>query len=576
MSSLIRINNLQVEYPSRHGVFIALNQISLNVDAGTIHGLVGESGAGKSTVGSAIVGLLENPGHITAGEIIFDGQRIDEHSEKSLRALRGRSIGMIFQDPLTSLNPLLTVAEQLTETIIYHLKFSRKEAWERCLQLLREVDIPDPEQRAHYYPHQFSGGMRQRVVIALALCSEPKLLIADEPTTALDVSVQAQILQLIKRLTKSHNLGVILVTHDMGVIAQTTDKVTVLYQGQVVETGDTQTILKDPQHGYTQSLLSAVPRADRKLKRFPHASWIEDDVQSNFSDLLDDWKASSVKIVKGESQNILSVNKLNMHFKTAGSLFSGASKIIKAVNDVSFDVKRGEVFGIVGESGSGKSTVARMITRLYEPTSGNIAFEGESVTGTIPKVRLNHYRRCTQMIFQDPYSSMNPRMRVRDIIAEPILLYGLANKKEAFLRVNKLLEHIGLDTAAGLKFPHEFSGGQRQRISIARALATEPRLLICDEPTSALDVSIQAQILNILKDLQEVLGLTMIFISHDLPVIRQMCDRVAVMKQGHLLELTETAELFNSPKHEYTRTLLKLIPSAPVTCDSVDSHITTT
>ncbi len=555
--ALIEIKDLRVEYPSRRGTFTALHDVALEVEPGSIHGLVGESGAGKSTIGSAIMGLLENPGHIAEGEIVFDGQRIDGHSEQQLRGLRGRSIGMIFQDPLTSLNPLLTVAEQLTETIIYHLGLSKKVALERALELLREVDIPDPEQRAHYYPHQFSGGMRQRVVIALALCSEPKLLIADEPTTALDVSVQAQILDLIKRLAISHNLGVILVTHDMGVIAETTDKVTVLYRGAVVESGDTAQILHNPQHGYTQSLLSAVPRADKKLKRFPRVSWIEDSVQTDFSDFVESWRGSPSQ---GSDEPILKVRDVSMHFKSGGSIFSGGPKTIKAVDKVSFEIRRGEVFGIVGESGSGKSTIARIITRLYHPSRGEIEFEGASIVGSVPKERLNNFRRCTQMIFQDPYSSMNPRMRVRDIIAEPILLYGLAKKKDAFVRVDNLLEHVGLGAAAALKYPHEFSGGQRQRIAIARALATEPSLLICDEPTSALDVSIQAQILNILKDLQETLGLTMIFISHDLPVIRQMCDRVAVMKQGRLLEVGETTSLFTAPEHEYTQSLLSLMP----------------
>ncbi|EPJ53161.1 MAG: ABC transporter-like protein [Osedax symbiont Rs2] len=558
--SLIEIKNLSVCYPSRRGVFKALQNVSLKVEAGEIHGLVGESGAGKSTIGSAIMGLLEHPGEISAGEINFCGQSIGALSDNALQQLRGSSIGMIFQDPLTSLNPLMSVGEQLIETICYHLKLSKSAAKDRALALFKEVEIPEPEVRIDQYPHQFSGGMRQRVVIALALCSEPKLLIADEPTTALDVSVQAQILDLIKRLVKKHQLGVILVTHDMGVIAQTTDKVTVLFRGKVVESGATGQLLAAPQHRYTQSLLSAVPRSDKKMSRFCQVSWIEGSQPLDNRAFAKDWQGEN-NLNLGSQVPMLEVKNLSLSFKAKASIFAKTPAPTKAVDDVSFSVNYGEVFGIVGESGSGKSPIPRLIPRLYNPDSGSICYRGESVVGKLPKQQLQSFRRRCQMIFQDPYSSINPRMRVRDIIAEPILLYGLNDRKGAYQRVDKLLDYLGLERAAALKYPHEFSGGQRQRISIARALATEPSLLICDEPTSALDVSIQAQILNILKDLQSELGLTMIFISHDLPVIRQMCDKVAVMKAGKIVELTESETLFTAAQHAYSQSLLRLMPN---------------
>ena len=377
---------------------------------------------------------------------------------------------------------------------------------------------------------------------------------------ALDVSVQAQILDLIKRLVVKHQLGVILVTHDMGVIAQTTDKVTVLFRGKVVECGATKALLAAPQHRYTQSLLSAVPRSDKKMSRFSQVSWIEGSQPLDSATFARDWQGENNSELSS-AVPMLEVKNLSLSFKAKSSIFSKTPAPTKAVDDVSFSVNYGEVFGIVGESGSGKSTIARLITRLYNPDSGSICYRGESVVGKLPKQQLQNFRRRCQMIFQDPYSSINPRMRVRDIIAEPILLYGLNDRKGAYLRVDKLLDYLGLERAAALKYPHEFSGGQRQRISIARALATEPSLLICDEPTSALDVSIQAQILNILKDLQSELGLTMIFISHDLPVIRQMCDKVAVMKAGKIVELTESETLFTAAQHAYSQSLLKLMPN---------------
>ena len=559
--ALLRIENLRVEFPSRRGSFVAVDGLDLDVRRGEIHGLVGESGAGKSTVGNAIMGLLEPPGRITGGEIRLHGDRIDAMDATAMRTLRGRKVGMIFQDPLTSLNPLLTVEQQLVETMLLHLDVREAEAARRTVDLLDQVGIPRPAERVKQYPHQFSGGMRQRVVIALALCSNPGLIIADEPTTALDVSIQSQILELIKSLCRERELGVILITHDIGVIAETTDRVAVMYRGRVVERGPTAEVLHQPTHEYTKALISAVPRPDVRLRRFPLVSHIEDAGQVRDSiDISSHWlgRFDETERHRGE---LARVDAVSMDFALRRSIFPSRRRIFRAVDGVSFSVAAGEVFGLVGESGSGKSTVARIIAGIYQPTAGGILYAGVDLTAERRAGSRRSHRRHIQMIFQDPYSSLNPRMRVRRIIAEPMLFHRLVvSREEAHQVVDDLLEHVGLGREAGLKFPHEFSGGQRQRISIARALATRPRLLICDEPTSALDVSIQAQILNLLKDLQEELHLTMLFISHDLPVIRQMCDRVGVMQEGRLLEVAPTEQLFEEPEHEHTRELMRLMP----------------
>jgi len=470
-----------------------------------------------------------------------------------MQDLHGSRISMIFQYPLTSLNPLFTVRQQITETIRTHLNFSKTQASARAIELLTRVGIPEPKTRIDQYPHQFSGGMRQRVVIALALCSEPEVIIADEPTTALDVSIQAQILDLIKELARERQVGVILITHDMGVIADTTDRVSVMYRGAVVESGPTTDVLGAPQHDYTKSLIAAVPRPTLKLRRFPLISYGGRLTQFNIEDLARNWTKTKVD----RDKPLLEVQNLTKKFLTKSAILPSHRRYFTAVDAVSFDIKQGEVFGIVGESGSGKSTIARMIAGLYRIDGGRIAFDGQDISS--PQ-NLAAYRRQIQMVFQDPYSSLNPRMRVDAIVAEPARHHGLLSGKALQARVDELLDRVGLSAAAGLKYPHEFSGGQRQRISIARALATQPRFLICDEPTSALDVSIQAQILNILKDLQEHLNLTMLFISHDLPVVRQMCGRVAVMKAGKLVEVQDTETLFANPAHPYSKSLLSLMP----------------
>jgi len=559
--SLLDVNDLQVDFPSRRGNFTATRDINICLEAGEILGVVGESGAGKSTIGNAIIGLLDPPGRMAAGEVKLAGQRIDTLDEELLRTIRGRRIGMIFQDPLTSLNPLETIEAQLLETIQLHLQLGVEKSRERALKLLEQVGIPDPALRIHQYPHQFSGGMRQRVVIALALCADPELVIADEPTTALDVSVQAQILDLMRGLCRERNMGMILITHDMGVIAEICDRVAVMYHGRIVEEGSTDQILGAPRHEYTKSLISAVPRPDKKVDRFPLVTYIEDiEHRTTDLDLSSHWLGQAKQYSNSQTP-LVQLKKLKMRFITRRALREKNRLYLTAVNQISLDINAGDVFGLVGESGSGKSTVARLITGIYKPDGGQIIFDGTDLTALKSNHEVNPWRRQMQMVFQDPFSSLNARMRVSDIIGEPIRFHGLAqNARDRRVIVDDLLDIVELGRSAAKKFPHEFSGGQRQRISIARALATRPRFLICDEPTSALDVSIQAQILNLLKDLQEELGLTMLFISHDLPVIRQMCDKVAVMRNGALCEVAATEDLFENPQHAYTQHLLELMP----------------
>ena len=562
--ALLDVKNISIGFPSRHGMFVAVKDVSLSVEPGEILGVVGESGAGKSTIGNAIIALLEPPGEVIKGEVYLNGARIDNLSAEEKRLIRGKKIGMIFQDPQTSLDPLKTIRQQLVETIDLHLRLGRKGSEKRALELLEQVGIPDPVTRMQHYPHQFSGGMRQRVVIALALCGEPELIIADEPTTALDVSVQKQILDLMRKLCVDKNVGMILVTHDMGVIAEVADRVAVMYNSQLMEIGETAQIIGNPQHEYTKSLISAIPRPDKKVRRFPLVTYIEDVVeQKDEFDVSTHWLGQSrdFDMKVADDGTILQLEDLGMRFQITNSLFKSKRRYLDAVKDVNFSIKEGETFGIVGESGSGKSTIARMVTGLYTPYKGKVNFLGKEISAISHTPEVLPYRRQMQMVFQDPFSSLNARMRVLDIVAEPILFHKLAESKaEAEHIVMDLLKLVGMSDDAYAKYPHQFSGGQRQRISIARALATRPRFLICDEPTSALDVSVQAQILNLLKDLQEELNLTMMFISHDLPVIRQMCDRVAVMQHGQVLELADTENLFEDPQHEYSQHLLSLMP----------------
>ena len=552
--SFLKIQNLSVDYKLRKETVHAAKDINIEIKRGEIVGLVGESGSGKSTVANAIIDLIDEPGKVSEGSIYLSDINIHEN-KKNILSLRGKKIGFIFQDPQTSLNPILTIGQQLIETIQTHLNLSNSKAKEKAINLLKEVGIKDAEKRFNDYPHQFSGGMRQRVVISLSLCCEPELLIADEPTTALDVSIQSQILELIKKLTKERNLAVILITHDMGVIAETTNRVAVMKNGNLVELGTTKQILTEPKETYTKSLVSSVPPTNKKISRFKIIEKESNNQENINLKILNRWNKREIS-----KKDLVQIKNLCKTFNE-GFFTEKSQNNVLAVDTVSFNIQEGKSFGLVGESGSGKTTIAKMIVNLFKPTSGEIYFDDVCINNIKSNKELLKFRKQIQMIFQDPYSSLNGRLKVKDIIAEPIKLHDAnISSNELNEYINDLLDSVELSKSSAERYPHEFSGGQRQRISIARALATKPRLLVCDEPTSALDVSIQAQILNLLKDLQEQLNLTILFISHDLPVVRQMCDDIGVLKNGKLCEVSETEELFKNPNHEYTKELLRLMP----------------
>jgi len=570
MSTLLEVTNLTVEYPTRFGIFTAIDDVSISVKAGEIHGLVGESGAGKSTIGAAIIGLLSSPGYIASGDVKLHGDNLKELSDTEYHKLRGAKISMIFQDPQTSLNPLLTIEDQLVETIRQHAKVSYSDAFAQAVALLKEVGLEDVETRIQEYPHQFSGGMRQRVVIALALCTNPDLIIADEPTTALDVSVQKQILSLIRKMADDRGVGIILITHDIGVIAEITDNVSVLRGGRLMEEGATADVLGNPQHEYTKALMAAVPRLEVRLDRFTNI--VKDDDTNAFGS---DWSIAGasaefakewlLKGARNDSQSvepIMSVKNLDVTFYSDRPFAFAKREGFVALKDISLEVFKGEVLGVIGESGSGKSTLAKSIVGLVNPSAGEIMFEGGKLPQGRARSRKHPVRRKVQMVFQDPYSSLNNRRKIYDIIAEPIRMFDLADSKEETRKiVASVLELVEMPQRAMLQYPHQFSGGQRQRIAIARALVARPEFLICDEPTSALDVSIQAQILNLLKDLQQTFGMTILFISHNLAVVRQMSDRVVVLKNGVLVEEGSADGFFNDPQDNYSRKLLRETPS---------------
>ncbi len=522
--SLLSVHDLQVSFHTRDGVQQAVKGVSFTVEERQITAIIGESGSGKSVSCYAVLGLIPSPpGQIDGGEAIFDGKNLLELPEAELRKIRGSDIAMIFQDPMTSLNPFMTVGAQLIEPLLLHKNLSKVAAKARAIELLDEVGIRNPARSFSSYPHEFSGGMRQRVMIAMALINEPRLLIADEPTTALDVTIQAQILKLISDLQKNHNIGVLFISHDLAVVSDIADQIVVMEKGNAIERGSPKEIFEGAKHPYTQKLLAAIPTGQR-----------------------------APQTVKTEP--LISVRNLRTWFQPT----SGGDPI-KAVDDVSIDINRGEVLGLVGESGSGKSTLGRAILRLAPVTEGEVVFDGTTVS-TLQDRPLKDFRRRMQMIFQDPFASLNPRMTVYDTLAEPLLLHKICTRKSLDSAIAKLMDDVGLARSFIRKYPHEFSGGQRQRIAIGRALATKPEFIVADEPVSALDVTIQAQILELLEALGREYGLTMLFVSHDMAVIRHIADRILVMYHGKIVESGDAKQIFEAPKEAYTQSLLASIP----------------
>ena len=555
---MLTIKDLTVKFPSRFGDFSAIEGVDMTIKPGEIHGLVGESGAGKSTVGAAVIGLLQAPGYVTKGILTLGDTDLRELTPAQAHEVRGDRISMIFQDPQTSLNPLMTIEDQLVETIQAHSDASKTAARRRAVDLLEDIGIQNASQRIKAYPHQFSGGMRQRVVIALAICTDPEVIIADEPTTALDVAVQSQVLDLIQQLAKERQIAFMLITHDIGVIAQVADRVTVMRKGRVVETGDTAQVLGAPKHPYTRALMDAVPPLDQKIDRFRVPAVGDTAVMQG--DTAERW------LLEGQQHCLTGLTLENLTVTFAGprtSLFRKPSPFV-ALEDVALNIRPGSIMGLVGESGSGKSTLAKAITGLVTPTCGTMTLGDTALPFGKSRSRYHPSRQLVQMVFQDPYSSLNPRHRIGDILTEPLWFYGFVkDPAERKSLVASMLSLVGIQPDAITKYPHQFSGGQRQRIAVARALLARPRFLICDEPTSALDVSIQAEILNLLKELQAKFGLTILFISHNLAVVRQMADDTAVLCNGKIEEVNTTEAVYESPQAEYTKSLLAQTPVMP-------------
>ena len=553
--AVLRVENLTVDYPLDDRVYRALDGISFALKKGEVLGVIGESGSGKSSMAAAIIRLLCEPGKVSSGSIYLDTTDLISLEEKEMINIRGGRIGSVFQDPTASLNPLLTIGQQLTETLTRHLSLTPTQAQQHAIKLLKQVGINNPKDRLKQYPHQFSGGMQQRVVMAIALCCDPDVIVADEPTSALDVSLQQQILLLMRNMCKKSAVAILLISHDMGVISRIAERVIVMYKGKVVEVGHVKTILTAPKHPYTQSLIASVPPSSRKIERFHTMQYGKKTTPD--SAVAKHWQVERLPTTPVDTmKNIVEVNAVSVRFALNKTFFTRNRRYFYANKKINLAIKCSEIFGLVGESGSGKSTLARAIAQLVSIDSGSILYDGVD----IGLYKGKKFQQNIQMIFQDPYLSLNPRLSIFDTIAEPMRFYGLATKRNIEHRVPELLGYVGLEKAAVSKYPHQFSGGQRQRISIARSLATRPRILICDEPTSSLDVSVQASILNMLKDLQKKLGLTLLFITHDLPVVRQMCDRIAVLRGGEVIEVGDTEEVFNAPRNPYVKSLLDLMP----------------
>jgi peptide/nickel transport system ATP-binding protein len=601
--SLLEVDDLHVQFQTSRGIVRAVEGLSFHVDPGEVVAIVGESGSGKSVSALSIMRLLPRlTGRIPKGRVMFNGRNLLMLSEEEMRELRGREISMIFQEPMTSLNPILTIGLQITEPLTIHLGMTAEEARARAIELLGLVGIPDPARRLEQYPHQFSGGMRQRVMIAIGLACNPKLIIADEPTTALDVTIQAQILELMKELSRKLNIALIVITHNLGVVARYADRVIVMYASRLVEEGDADDVFHRPRHPYSMGLLRSVPRLDRprgdKLETIeglpPNAAspppgcrfaprcpykiaicetepgLIRTDTGGlsrchRIAEIAEGkltWAAAGAGSTVTEAKTgepLLTVRNLTKHFEVRGGL-RGSSGTVRAVQDVSFDIFPGETLGLVGESGCGKTTVGRLILRLEDKTSGELRFEGMDLSAASAS-DMKAVRRKIQVIFQDPYSSLNPRMTVGQIIGEPLHVYRLVpGRKEEYARVAQLLEQVGLRPEMAARYPHQLSGGQRQRVGIARALAMEPSFIVCDEAVSALDVSIQGQIINLLEDLQRRLGLAYLFIAHDLAVVRHISMRVVVMYFGRVMEVADRDAIYCEPLHPYTKVLLDAAP----------------
>ena len=536
---LLSVKHLTVHFHTRNGIIRAVDDVSFDVGSGETLAIVGESGSGKSVAVYSLLDLIPRPpGKIESGIALFEGINLIGRKEKELQKIRGNDIAIIFQDPMTSLNPYLTIGEQLMEPIIYHQQKSRKKAKIAAINMLSEVGIKEAKKKIDNYPHEFSGGMQQRVMIAMALIAKPKLLICDEPTTALDVTTQAQIIKLIQKIQIKYKIAVVFISHDLGVVAGIANNIVVMRDGKIVEKGTAEDIFYRPKNDYTKSLLSSVPSGQKISKPL------------NNQDVLLRVK-SLVKYYASENKSIswLPYKK------------NKEQKLIKAVDCISFEIKRGEIFGVVGESGSGKSTLGRSILQLTTVNSGEVYFNGTNLMLLSSSKKID-IRKRMQMVFQDPYSSLNPRMTVFDILAEPMLYHSISTGKKILDDVYSLMDDVGLPKSALKKYPHEFSGGQRQRIAIARAIATKPEFIVADEPVSALDVTVQAQILELILSLVEKHNLTMMFISHDLSVVRYISDRIAVIHEGKLVELGKTGNIFSSPSNDYTKQLLLATPLA--------------
>ena len=576
---LTEIEELETVFSTDEGIVKAVDKVSFSLEKGRTVGVVGESGSGKSVTSLSLMRLIPNPpGRIIGGRLKYHSRTkglvdLTQVPENEMREFRGNEIAMIFQEPMTSLNPVFTCGNQVMEALILHQKMSKADARARTLELFKEVELPRPEKIIDSYPHQISGGQKQRVMIAMAMSCNPQILIADEPTTALDVTVQATILDLMRKLRDRHDMGIIFITHDLGVIAEIADDVVVMYKGKIVEQGSVWEIFSNPQHPYTKGLLACRPPLDHRLKLLPTITDFMDEskegemieVKKSVHDAIKDLIITPEETTQRHDQlyklkPILNVHNLKTYFPIREGLFSKVVDHVKAVDDVSFDVYPGETLGLVGESGCGKTTLGRTILRLIEPTAGRIVFHDKDITD-ISGDELRDIRRRIQIIFQDPYSSLNPRITIGSAILEPMQVHGLHQDEETRRqKVQELLERVNLDPAHYNRYPHEFSGGQRQRICIARALAVQPEFVICDESVSALDVSVQAQVLNLLNELRDEFGLTYIFISHDLSVVKFMSDRMVVMNEGKIEEMGDADQVYQHPQTDYTKRLIAAIP----------------